>query len=254
LRHSDGLLAMIASDHFYTEVIMQDPGTAPESYRQIEVLIKSFKGHAWLRVLGSSGGVDYIGQASPPVLELDESPVLSPELGLGAGEVTIHTSGDDGTSVRDAVVELLKSAGYVIVDQHEVELGSWFQRMFVRQLDPSAAKEIACAVTNEVKSATVGSVIQAGEFRVTYLPQQTDQERLVDSAARLLEAIRGHEEVLVYLPPLLLIKIGPQVLTWEVTDKERAIITANPHLLHSPRELLALFVSTTRQDGASDAI
>jgi hypothetical protein len=72
LRHSDGLLAMIASDHFYTEVIKQDPGTAPESYRQIEVMIKSFKGHAWLRLHGENSGMS----RHPPGPERDESVVL----------------------------------------------------------------------------------------------------------------------------------------------------------------------------------
>lgn len=72
LRHSDGLLAMIVSDHFYTEVIRQDPGTAPESYRQIEVTIKSYKGHAWLRLHGENSATN----RPPPLAEQDESAVL----------------------------------------------------------------------------------------------------------------------------------------------------------------------------------
>ncbi|MCP2247889.1 hypothetical protein LX86_006658 [Lentzea aerocolonigenes] len=72
LRHSEGLLAMIASDHFYTEVILQDPGTAPESYRQIEVLIKTFKGHAWLRLHGENSDMS----GHPPMAEHDEPVVL----------------------------------------------------------------------------------------------------------------------------------------------------------------------------------
>ncbi|WP_170176220.1 hypothetical protein [Lentzea flaviverrucosa] len=238
LQRSDGVVALIASDSFYSETILRRPGTSPEAYRRIDVQVKNFTGQAWLRLVGTGEGPGRFRWQDPSV-----------------DEVTIHTSGDDGTSVRDAVVHLLESAGYVIVDRQNPELGSWFQRMFVRPLDPDAAKvsaaEIACAVTNEVKSAMVGSVIQAGEVLVTSHPQSTREERLVDSAARLLEAIRDHEEVLVYLPPLLLVKIGPRVLSWEPTDEERAIITANPHLLHSPGELLALFASTTRQNGAS---
>ncbi len=74
LRHSDGLLAMIASDHFYTEVILQDPGTAPEAYRQIEVLIKSFKGHAWLRLHGENPGPS----RHPPVTEPDDESTVLP--------------------------------------------------------------------------------------------------------------------------------------------------------------------------------
>ncbi|HUR02143.1 MAG TPA: hypothetical protein VM347_06375, partial [Nonomuraea sp.] len=82
LRRSDGLLALIASDHFYTEVILQDPGTAPESYRQIEVMIKSFKGHAWLCMHGENsapGPLPLTAEPGEPVVlpltpaeELDE--------------------------------------------------------------------------------------------------------------------------------------------------------------------------------------
>ncbi len=250
LQSSDGVAALIASDSFYSETIVQRPTASPGSYHRIDVQLKAYTGRAWLRMLGPSG----VQAPALSVLEPFQSSGRSPEQDLATSEVTIHTSGDDGTAVRDAVVELLVSAGYVIVDRREAELGSWFQRMFVRQTDPLAAAETAWAVTNEVKSARVGSVLQAGEVVVTTRPQPTREERLADSAARLLEAIRGHDEVLVYLPPLLLIKIGPQVLSWEATDEELAIIAANPHLLHSPRELLASFANATGQNGASDVV
>ncbi|MFD9699075.1 hypothetical protein [Lentzea sp. NPDC059081] len=70
LRHSDGLLALVASDHFYTEVILQDPGTAPESYRQIDVMIKTYKGHAWLCLHGENSA------PPPPRAEPAEQVVL----------------------------------------------------------------------------------------------------------------------------------------------------------------------------------
>ncbi|SFQ99533.1 hypothetical protein SAMN04488564_101877 [Lentzea waywayandensis] len=57
LRSSEGVIAMISSAHFFSEVIEQDPGSAPESYRRIDVSIKTFDGYAWLRLYGGSGAV-----------------------------------------------------------------------------------------------------------------------------------------------------------------------------------------------------
>jgi len=52
LAESDRMVALISSEHFYTEVIKEDPGTEPESYREIAVSVKTFTGTAWLRLLG----------------------------------------------------------------------------------------------------------------------------------------------------------------------------------------------------------
>ncbi|WP_434446526.1 hypothetical protein [Lentzea sp. E54] len=74
LRSSEGVIAMIASEHFYDEVIFQDPGSAPESYRRIDVSVKTFEGHAWLRLHGG-GGSPVVARpaevvASPPDADL----------------------------------------------------------------------------------------------------------------------------------------------------------------------------------------
>jgi hypothetical protein len=79
LATSDSVVALISSEHFYAEVIEQDPGTDPEAYRQIAVSIKTFTGNAWLRLLGapmadrSTSGVD----THEHVLELIPSAELS---------------------------------------------------------------------------------------------------------------------------------------------------------------------------------
>ncbi len=65
LARSESVVALISSEHFYTEVIAQDPGADPESYRQISVSVKTFTSMAWLRLLGRDGsdrvpgGVDH---------------------------------------------------------------------------------------------------------------------------------------------------------------------------------------------------
>lgn len=54
LLRSDGPLALIASDYFYNEVIEHDPGLAPETYRRIEISVKTFSGSIWLRIPGET--------------------------------------------------------------------------------------------------------------------------------------------------------------------------------------------------------
>jgi hypothetical protein len=68
LRESGGLLAVVVSEHFYTEVISQRPAAAPDTYERIRAEYDGFGADAWLRLLGQPAG-------APP----DEPPeVLGP--------------------------------------------------------------------------------------------------------------------------------------------------------------------------------
>jgi class 3 adenylate cyclase len=53
LLQSKGVLAVIASDTFYHEVIKVDPATGPTYFREIPVAVKHTKTTAWLRILGT---------------------------------------------------------------------------------------------------------------------------------------------------------------------------------------------------------
>jgi hypothetical protein len=50
LRSSTGVLAMIASDDFYRDVIVHEPAADPDSYQQILVTVKETSTVAWLRL------------------------------------------------------------------------------------------------------------------------------------------------------------------------------------------------------------
>jgi hypothetical protein len=50
LKVSTGVLALIASDTFYHDVVMQDPAADPDSYRRITVSVKETSAVAWLRL------------------------------------------------------------------------------------------------------------------------------------------------------------------------------------------------------------
>jgi tetratricopeptide (TPR) repeat protein len=56
LRESGAVLAIIASDHFYQEVIRQDPAANPNQYVRIGVDVKETSTFAWLLVRGHQQG------------------------------------------------------------------------------------------------------------------------------------------------------------------------------------------------------
>lgn len=49
LRRSSGLLAMIASEWFFDDVIRHQPAGVPDAYRRVRVAVKEMKATAWIR-------------------------------------------------------------------------------------------------------------------------------------------------------------------------------------------------------------
>lgn len=52
LAESDGLVALAASDEFYSEVIEQDPAVLPWTYHRIPISLRNSESFVWLRLLG----------------------------------------------------------------------------------------------------------------------------------------------------------------------------------------------------------
>ena len=74
LKSSTGVLALIASDVFYHDVIVHDPAADPDSYRQIPVSVKETSTVAWLRL---PDGAPSAGRETPEyerVRQLVEEP------------------------------------------------------------------------------------------------------------------------------------------------------------------------------------
>ncbi|HKS49059.1 MAG TPA: hypothetical protein VJT49_28915 [Amycolatopsis sp.] len=55
LERVGGMLALIATDSFYRDVIQHDPAAAPSLYREIDVSVKETRVSAWLRLPGHDG-------------------------------------------------------------------------------------------------------------------------------------------------------------------------------------------------------
>ncbi|MDQ7809665.1 hypothetical protein Q5425_38570 [Amycolatopsis sp. A133] len=78
-RDTGAELALLASDVFYQDVVLQDPAAAPADYRRIPVETKETSTVAWLRLLGGSGsnGGGRAGERRPD-LRVVRQPVAPP--------------------------------------------------------------------------------------------------------------------------------------------------------------------------------
>jgi hypothetical protein len=174
-------------------------------------------------------------------------------------EITIYTSKDDGEGLRDAVVDIMETAGYEVVSSDVPERGSWFQRLFTRQNDPRTAEALSqmimLAVDNRLTASTVGTVVQARNIRDISLHvdarRPASDEPAANVVARLLEACEAHDEVVICTSAVLLIKTAGRVTCWEPTSEEILALKANPHLMRSPQDLIdTLQTHIERSSGA----
>ncbi|MCA1694027.1 MAG: hypothetical protein LC749_04465, partial [Actinobacteria bacterium] len=92
LKLSTGVLALIASDTFYHDVIVHDPATDPNSYQRIPVSVKETSTVAWLRLPDRAAAVED---------ELEERAPWVRTRGVAVVDI----------EVRQAVVEALVEAG-----------------------------------------------------------------------------------------------------------------------------------------------
>ncbi|OXM42518.1 hypothetical protein [Amycolatopsis alba] len=114
---SGRMIAFISSQRFFTDVIAQDPGLLPESYRPIPVSVKTFTGTAYLRLHGEVGAP----VPKPPSLAME-----------AAGDLFI-------TGLNSAVLDLIPSKDLAGLHQR-------LTRMAVPQLAVMMSRALGPAV------------------------------------------------------------------------------------------------------------
>jgi tetratricopeptide (TPR) repeat protein len=111
LRRSVGALAVITSQWFFDEVIRNDPACSPDTYEQVQILVKETRTSAWIRHLGDSSpaqGQTVMSSTSPTVVPRQLPGKIAGFVGRNAEldaltEMLLGTIGDSGTVVLSAV-------------------------------------------------------------------------------------------------------------------------------------------------------
>jgi hypothetical protein len=111
LDHTAALLALIASDAFYHEVIEQDPAAEPDMYRRIPVQVKETSIEAWLR-LSDGVGVSVPFPVADVFIPAQAGPADPPVLGiLPARELDQLRGWLSGIAVRGVPTLVRRAAG-----------------------------------------------------------------------------------------------------------------------------------------------
>jgi tetratricopeptide (TPR) repeat protein len=190
---------------------------------------------------GRTNEADHVSQ------QLDDIWHIAPGDAWGdAEDITIYTSGDDGTDVRDAVVDLLLVAGFDVVSREQPERGSWFQRLLVRQKEPRAREalneSVIAAVSNRMAAHVNGVAMQARDISLQVsTPAHSNDEGVAYAAARLIEASESHAEIVVCTNSMIFIKAGGRVVCWVPTADDIRTVRSNPQLSRSATDLLNMF-------------
>jgi len=126
LRDSSGVVALIASDWFYDEVVRHHPAAAPSCFRQVHVVMKETEMTAWVRVLESGEPPAWrdTGQAAPASAALSHLtrvgrslPPSSPEVRYSLPpDVTAFTGRDEEVDrITASVTEGAGDGGVVAI-------------------------------------------------------------------------------------------------------------------------------------------
>lgn len=122
LRLSTGVLALIASDTFYHNVIVHDPAADPRSYRQIPVAVKETSTVAWLCLPDRSAAANAELQEGTPWVQARVSATVAIEVREALVETLVEAGLAEDQQSRSLLIEMISnySAHPLRVSQHSV--------------------------------------------------------------------------------------------------------------------------------------
>ncbi|MGO1052728.1 hypothetical protein [Crossiella sp. CA198] len=196
---------------------------------------------------------DPVGEATPEVLALERIAAVNAELGdfqaarrnwdrvrdLRRGpvtEVTVYTSDNVGEPLRDAVVELLQVAGFAVVGKDTPVRGSWFQRLRVRG-DAKAVDKLG---------ELAGKLERAAELKYIATPRSENDEREANAIAKLAEAMKDVDEVVIRTSSVLFVKTAGCVMSIVLSEEQIRCLDRNPQLMQAPAKVLDALAELVR--------
>lgn len=179
LRDSKGILAVVASEDFYRDVITQNPAAASDDYQHILAEREGFSSGAWLRLLGRP-----LESATPPEVLEQFTPE---EMDLVRGwlaDVDVPNFGDLARRAADAVLPLPRfddpwHAFTYLADRNAgpdaVPHALVFLDALVAEADGDRLDTMASWIAQQVERLNIGAAFQERRLAMTRV---VDQPRL----------------------------------------------------------------------------
>ena len=185
LTNSAGVVALVVSDRFFTDVIADDEGSAPDAYQRITVEVKTFVADAWLRLPGTPVVIpaprpeltppDHI---VPPIGgEIADTAVLAV---IPREELPRIRSWLVGLEVPHLTTLFSRAAGPAIA----VPYSSSVWEMFVYLADFNAGADGVPPALSFLQLVAAGADDQVGRAVLTWVDQQARRFRLAPALAR----------------------------------------------------------------------
>jgi hypothetical protein len=153
--------------------------------------------------------------------------------------VSVYTTDDDGTPLKNAVVEALRAFELTVVVEEPVELGSWFQRFWAR-----ASSDFVRERMRKLEQAV--ELQYLGKVRA-----EIDQAK-AHAVAALLQAISAQDNAVVRVGSLIVIKAEGNLAVWTVSELEAADMERHSALLRDPVSALE-YLRDLKQDSGEIA-
>ncbi|MBB4679787.1 hypothetical protein [Crossiella cryophila] len=196
---------------------------------------------------------DPVGEATWEVLALEGIAAVNAELGDFEGarrnwdrvrdlrrgpvtEVTVYTTDNVGEPLRDAVVELLQVAGFAVTGKDTPIRGSWFQRLRVRG-DAKAVDKLG---------ELAGKLERAAELKYIATPRSENDEREANAIAKLAEAMKDVDEVIIRTSSVLFVKTAGCVMSIVLSEEQIRCLDRNPQLMQAPAKVLDALAELVR--------
>lgn len=161
--------------------------------------------------------------------------------------VSIYLGDETGHDrVRQAVEELLSSAGMEVIERDDPVLGSWWQRM------RATLGRAASTPAGEEVLTTAG---QAADIKLVLRPEAEIAALWMVNLAPLIASLEHTKDAVIYLGMVLIVKNDEALSVNRLSTRQQFILNHSPHLLAAPDRILAslgLAAAESRPvDGAS---
>ncbi|MCO1574479.1 hypothetical protein M8C13_01740 [Crossiella sp. SN42] len=155
-----------------------------------------------------------------------------------ATEVTVYTTSDNGEALCQAVAELLQVAGFELAGAEPPVRGSWFQRFRVRG-DSKAVDKLG---------ELAGKLERAAELKYIATPRSENDEREASAIAKLAEAMKEVDEVVIRTSSVLFVKTGGCVMSIVLSEDQIRCLDRNPQLMRAPGQVLDALAELVRAE------
>jgi hypothetical protein len=210
LATTDGVVAMVVSDSFYTQVIADDSGAAPESYRRVHVRVKNFESAAWLRLPGVPAPATPMNLLAPEAFgnRFDDTIALVP-----ANDLSLLHGWLDAVDVPNLPILVSRAAGPAVPVPRLTSAWDAFAYLADFNAGPDGVPPALAFLS--ALAAEVGG--NTGTTVVAWVEQQARRLRLGPA----IEARRGDWAPLPTAPQLyLVITMEPDAI-----DMERCVLS-----------------------------